>query len=228
MTTKGNKLVSSKITIAIDGLSSCGKSTVSKLLAKEFGYSYIDTGAMYRAVTLYFVKNKIDYSSEIHPSVLNNIHIDFRNINGKNTTFLNGEDVESIIRTMEISKQVSPVSAIPEVRHFLVAKQQEMGEKGGVVLDGRDIGTVVFPNAELKLFMTADPEVRAQRRLDELLEKGGGVKVTLEEVKQNLLERDRIDSNREESPLRRASDAVIVDTTSLSIGQVIENIKALL
>lgn len=214
------------ITIAIDGFSSCGKSTVSKLIASKFNYAYIDTGAMYRAVTLYFLRNDIDYSSDIHPSVLSNISIDFRTIEGINTTYLNNEDVEKEIRTMKVSNSVSPVSAIPEVRKFLVAQQQQMGKSGGVVLDGRDIGTVVFPTAELKLFMTADPDIRAERRLVEIQGKGI-TDLTFEAVKENLISRDRIDSNREDSPLKRANDAILIDTTNETIEEVVERIVLL-
>lgn len=204
----------SEITIAIDGFSSCGKSTLAKALAARLGYAYGDSGAMYRAVTLYFLENKIDWTDPEQVSVsLADIHIDFKYIDGKNTTFLNGKNVEDDIRTMRVSESVSPVATISAVRRQMVKLQQKMGEKGGIVMDGRDIGTVVFPNAKLKLFVVASPEVRAQRRYDELVAKGWDV--SLEEIKKNLLERDHIDSTREDSPLMKADDAVELDNSKL-------------
>ena len=204
----------SKITIAIDGWSSCGKSTLAKALAKRLGYVYGDSGAMYRAVTLYFLDNDLDWNDEIDVKMgLSKINIHFENIDGKNTTFLNGKNVEDDIRTMRVSDSVSPVATISTIRKQMVAMQQAMGENGGIVMDGRDIGTVVFPKAELKLFVTASAEVRTQRRYDELLAKGWNV--DFEEIKMNLLERDRIDSSREDSPLMKADDAVELDNSRL-------------
>lgn len=204
----------SEITIAIDGFSSCGKSTLAKALAKRLGYAYGDSGAMYRAVTLYFLDNNIDWTkSEQVTLSLRHILIEFKYIDGKNTTFLNGKNIESEIRTMRVSESVSPVATISAVRRQMVKLQQKMGEKGGIVMDGRDIGTVVFPNAELKLFVVATAEVRAQRRYDELTAKGW--EVSFEEIKKNLLERDHIDSTREDSPLMKAEDAVELDNSKL-------------
>lgn len=206
-----------QITIAIDGHSSCGKSTLAKALAKKLRYHYIDTGAMYRAVTLYMMQNKVSASNiELVKSELKNVELRFR-LNPKTHNadmHLNGKNVEQEIRTMEVSKNVSQFSTIKEVREAMVAQQQEMGQTGGIVMDGRDIGTVVFPNAELKIFMTASPEVRAIRRHKELQEKGQSF--TLDEVKNNLLERDRIDSNRAESPLKQANDARVLDSSNLT------------
>lgn len=207
-----------RIIIAIDGYSSCGKSTLAKQLAKELGYRYVDTGAMYRAVTLYFIRNQIDlYHPDQIIDALEHITIDFRinNATQLQDTYLNGENVENEIRVNpRVVSAVSDVSAISEVRRFLVKQQQEMGELKGIVMDGRDIGTVVFPQAELKLFITADPEVRAQRRLDELKEKGQ--ETTFEEVLANLEKRDRIDSTRADSPLKQASNAVLLDNSNMS------------
>jgi CMP/dCMP kinase len=205
-----------KITIAVDGYAACGKSTLAKGLAKALGYAYIDSGAMYRAVTLYFINKGL----EIHDlnavsAALNDITISFRNIEGENNTFLNGENVEKEIREMNVSELVSPVSTISSVRRFLVASQKEMGKLKGIVMDGRDIGTVVFPDAEMKLFMTASPEVRTKRRLLELQSKGIS-NFSFEQVQHNLLERDRIDSTREDSPLKKADDAIVVDNSYMS------------
>ncbi|MBI1221271.1 MAG: (d)CMP kinase [Bacteroidetes bacterium] len=210
------------IIIAIDGYSSCGKSTLAKALAKQLGYIYIDTGAMYRAVALYFLRNDVPFKPEERDpqavaEALNRIQISFQLVNGVKTTFLNGENVEDEIRQMFVANHVSKVSTIPEVRRFLVHQQQEMGKGRGVVMDGRDIGTVVFPDAELKLFMTADPDIRTQRRWDEL--RSRGIKMSREEVKHNLLERDRIDSSREDSPLMQAADAIVIDNSHLSPGE---------
>lgn len=207
-----------KITVAIDGYSSCGKSTLAKQLAASLSYSYVDTGAMYRAVTLYFIRHHIDlFHPEQISEALKNITIEFR-INPATQlqeTFLNGENVENEIRVnSRVASAVSDVSAISEVRRFLVKQQQELGKQKGIVMDGRDIGTVVFPNAELKLFVTADPKVRAQRRLDELQEKGQDT--TFEEVIANLEKRDHIDSNRADSPLKQADDAVVLDNSNLT------------
>ncbi len=207
-----------KITVAIDGYSSCGKSTLAKQLAASLSYSYVDTGAMYRAVTLYFIRNQVDlYHPEQIAEALKQIQIEFRiNPNTQvQETFLNGENVEHEIRVnSRVASAVSDVSAISEVRRFLVKQQQELGKQKGIVMDGRDIGTVVFPHAELKLFVTADPKVRAQRRLEELKEKGQ--ETTFEEVIANLEKRDHIDSNRADSPLKQADDAVILDNSNLT------------
>lgn len=203
-----------QITIAVDGWSSCGKSTLAKALANRLGYVYGDSGAMYRAVTLYFLNNQIDWNEPLETEVaLKKITIHFENIDGKNTTFLNGKNVEDEIRTMRVSDSVSPVATISAVRRAMVKQQQKMGEQGGIVMDGRDIGTVVFPHAKLKLFVTASPEVRTERRYKELLAKGWNV--DYEEIKMNLLDRDHIDSTREDSPLRKADDAVELDNSKL-------------
>jgi len=207
-----------KIIVTIDGWSSCGKSTLAKQLAKELGYVYIDSGAMYRAITLYFLRNHIDWTdtAEVN-SALENIHIDFE-FNQKSQQseiILNGENVEYVIRDLVIAEKVSDVAAIREVRTFAVAQQQKMGEKKGVVMDGRDIGTTVFPDAELKIFMTADIAVRVERRFREMYEKNPNI--TIEEVKSNLEMRDYIDSHREVSPLRKADDAVEINNTHLTM-----------
>ncbi|MEL7251726.1 MAG: (d)CMP kinase [Bacteroidota bacterium] len=205
------------IIIAIDGFSACGKSTLAKALAQELDYTYIDTGAMYRAVTLYFLDQQVDWNDpEAVDAALSDIQINFRAHADRpgRVTYLNGTMVEDEIRGMRVSESVSPVAAISAVRKFLVKQQQAMGQQGSCVLDGRDIGTVVFADAELKLFVIADPEERARRRLKELLEKG--VAVSLGEIVENLTERDRIDSTREDSPLRQAADAVVIDNTVLS------------
>lgn len=210
-----------KITIAIDGHSSCGKSTMAKDLAKEIGYIYIDTGAMYRAVTLYCLRHGIIGREGVDTDRLrkemDDIAITFRfnNDTGRPDTYLNGERVEDEIRTMEVSGNVSPIAAIGFVREAMVNLQREMGKAKGVVMDGRDIGTVVFPDAELKIFVTASPEVRAKRRYDELTAKGEDCK--LEDILANVNERDRIDSTREISPLRKADDAIVLDNSHLTI-----------
>ncbi len=210
----------SKIVIAIDGYSSCGKSTLAKTLAKKLSYAFIDTGAMYRAVTLYFMrKGFINFSemSEIEiEQLLNEITIDFRHNQEKgfSDTYLNGEYVEDEIRSKLVSNAVSSLSQLKTVRTRMVGLQQQLGNKKGVVMDGRDIGTVVFPDAELKLFMTADPAVRAERRYQEL--QSNGVEMTLAEVAQNLSERDYNDTHRKENPLIQADDAVVIDNTNLS------------
>lgn len=212
-----------KITIAIDGYSSCGKSTTAKRVAKKLGYTYIDTGAMYRSVTLYFHQHLITLTNDKEvEKALENIHIEFRmNPNdGKNETYLNGLNVEDEIRKLYIANQVSEVSAIAAVRHAMVAQQRRMGKKKGVVMDGRDIGTVVFPDAELKVFMTADPLIRANRRQIELNERGD--LVDLEEIIENIKKRDFIDTTRKESPLRKAEDAVEVDTSYMTLDEQVE------
>lgn len=208
----------SNIIIAIDGFSSCGKSTLAKQIAKELHYRYIDTGAMYRATALFLLRNQIDiYHPELVAQSLNDIHIDFR-VNKQTQsqdTYLNGENVEEEIRVNpRVVSIVSDVSAISEVRRFLVKQQQKMGSEKGIVMDGRDIGTVVFPNAELKIFVTADPIVRTQRRLDELREKGQNT--TFEEVLANLEKRDHIDSTRADSPLKQADDALLLDNSTMT------------
>jgi cytidylate kinase len=212
---------SKKLIIAIDGYSSCGKSTFAKLIAQELGYIYIDTGAMYRAVTLFALRNKFisetEFNSAVLIELLAEVNIRFvKNVStGKNDTFLNDEDVENEIRGMEISKYVSQISQLKSVRNKMVNLQRSMSEEKGVVMDGRDIGTVVFPNADIKIFMTADPDVRAHRRYDELLAKGE--KVTLEEIRENLLSRDKQDTSRKESPLKQAADAYVLDNSNMTI-----------
>jgi CMP/dCMP kinase len=205
-----------RIIIAIDGYSSCGKSTLAKALAKELGYAYVDSGAMYRAVTLFFLNNNINIEDEAQiMAALDVIEIRFKSINRNNHTFLNGEDVEDKIREMRVSDYVSPVSTLPLVRKALVKMQQAMGRHKGLVMDGRDIGTVVFKEAELKIFMTADTDIRAHRRLLEMREKGNS-NVDFKAVVNNLSERDRIDSTRKDSPLRQADGAIELNNTHLS------------
>lgn len=206
-----------KIIIAIDGYSSCGKSTLAKQLAAVLGYNYIDSGAMYRTITLYFLRHQIDYSNIQNVAVaLENIHLSFvyNEESKKSDIYLNGENVERFIRDLIVAEKVSEVAAIKEVRKFAVAQQQKMGAQKGIVMDGRDIGTVVFPYAELKIFMTADPAIRVKRRFEELYEKDHNI--TLDEVKNNLELRDYIDSNREESPLRQAADALVLDNSAIT------------
>jgi cytidylate kinase len=209
------------ITIAIDGFSSTGKSTVAKQLAKHLGYIYVDTGAMYRAVTLFTMRHELITKAHFNVNglveKLGDINISFKfNPNlGFAEVYLNGENIEHDIRTLEVSSYVSKVAAIPEVRYQLVKQQQQMGKDKGVVMDGRDIGTVVFPYAELKLFMIASAEKRATRRFDELIERGDDVKY--EDVLKNVQERDYIDSNREDSPLVKAEDAIEIDNSDLSL-----------
>jgi CMP/dCMP kinase len=213
----------SKIVIAIDGYSSCGKSTTAKAVAARLGYAYIDTGAMYRAVSLYFHQNHISYTNPKDvAAALGNLHVSF-NFNektGRNETCLNGLNVEEEIRKMYISNMVSEVSTIVEVRRAMVAQQQRMGRKRGVVMDGRDIGTKVFPDAEVKVFMTADTFIRAKRRQVELLEKGE--LINLDDIVRNLEKRDHIDSTRTESPLRQAPDATVLDTSFMMIDEQVE------
>lgn len=210
-----------RIIIAIDGFSSCGKSTLAKALAKALHYAYLDSGAMYRAVTLYFLEQKIDYNDpEMVTEALQNIEIHFERIEGQNRTFLNGRDVENDIREMFVSDHVSPVSTISAVRRAMVKQQQAMGNRRAIVADGRDIGTVVFPDAELKIFLIADADVRTSRRHLELAAKG--IDAEWEDIQRNLLERDRIDSSRADSPLRKADDAIIIDNTLLSEEQQLE------
>lgn len=213
-----------KITIAIDGLSSCGKSTMAKDLAKEIGYVYVDTGAMYRAVTLHALRKGLfsadgTISTAGLEAEMPNISISFKfnPQTGRPDTYLNGELVEQEIRSLEVSSRVSPIAALPFVRAALVSQQQKMGEDKGIVMDGRDIGTVVFPHAELKVFVTASAEVRAQRRFDEL--KAKGMEADFDDILKNVQERDYIDSHRETSPLRKADDAIELDNSHLTIEQ---------
>ena len=212
-----------KIIITIDGFSSCGKSTLAKELARNLNYIYIDSGAMYRAITLYFLRNHIDWTKKKQVlEALDNIQLEF-SFNKQNQQceiLLNGENVEYVIRDLVVAEKVSEVAAVKEVRDYAVGEQQKMGKKKGIVMDGRDIGTTVFPNAELKLFMTADQAVRVERRFKELFEKNPNV--TVEEVVNNLTMRDYIDSNREISPLRKADDAIVLDNTHLSPEQQLE------
>ena len=216
-----------KITIAIDGFSSCGKSTMAKMLAKEVGYIYVDTGAMYRAVTLFAMRNGMiapngDVNRDALKAKMDALHVEFK-LNpqtGKAETYLNGENVEHEIRGMEVSAHVSAIAAIDFVRTALVAQQQRMGHDKGIVMDGRDIGTVVFPDAELKVFVTASAEVRAQRRFDELV--GKGMKANYDEILHNVQERDYIDSHREVSPLRKAEDAIELDNGQLTIAEQLQ------
>jgi len=214
------------ITIAIDGYSSCGKSTIAKALAAKLGYAYVDSGAMYRAVALFALRNGWADTDQVNKdrliSALNDIDVGFRaNANtGKADTYLNGENVEEEIRSMRVSSVVSHVSVIKEVRAKLRTMQQQMGRKGAVVMDGRDIGTAVFPDAELKIFMTADPKIRAQRRFDEL--RAQGRDVTLESVFTNLAERDHEDTHRTEDPLRQAEDALVLDNSHLTPSEQLE------
>jgi len=206
-----------KIVIAIDGYSSCGKSTLAKQLAKELNYVFVDSGAMYRAVALFFLRNNVDISNHLLvEQALKNISLQFEynTLKGTGDILLNGENVEEQIREMSISNKVSEVAAIEAVRVFGVHQQQLMGEQKGIVMDGRDIGTTVFPNAELKIFVTASIDVRVQRRYLEL--QATQPNITLDEVKENLLMRDRIDSTREISPLKQASDAIVLDNSKLT------------
>ena len=208
--------MSNKIIIAIDGFSSCGKSTLAKALASKLEYVFIDTGAMYRAIALYFLRNNIAFDNTLEiTKALSNIklHFAYNSATLKSDMFLNDENVELQIREMQVSSKVSEVAAIGAVRDFAVAQQQEMGKQKGIVMDGRDIGTVVFPNAELKIFVTADPAIRANRRFKEL--QATDPSITMEAVAENLQHRDHIDSTREHSPLKQASDALVLDNSNL-------------
>ncbi len=214
-----------KIIIAIDGYSSSGKSTLAKDIAAKLGYKYIDTGAMYRAVTLFakqtgIINEKGEIDEEKLKAILPQIDLNFKNINGKNHIFLNGKDVENEIRSLEISELTSHVSKLPFVREFLVAKQREIGKEKGIVMDGRDIGSVVFPDAEVKFFVTASPEVRAKRRYEEL--KSKGIEVDYNSVLKSLVERDKQDTTRETSPLIKTEDAIVIDNSNLSREQQLE------
>jgi cytidylate kinase len=207
--------MSKNIVVAIDGYSSCGKSTLAKALAKKLHFVYVDSGAMYRAVTLYFLRNLVDITSEkAVAEALENIHLDFHARDYETHITLNGEEVSNEIRDMKISEMVSPVSALKKVRTEMVNQQQRMGKTANIVMDGRDIGTTVFPEASLKIFMTADPKVRAERRYKEMIAKGD--LISLEEVFENLAHRDFLDTTRIESPLKRAEDAIILDNTELT------------
>jgi cytidylate kinase len=207
--------MSKNIVVAIDGYSSCGKSTLAKALAKKLHFIYVDSGAMYRAVTLYFLRNHIDVNNaEQVTNALKNIHLNFHSRDYQTHITLNDEEVSDEIRLMPVSENVSAVSAIREVRKEMVAQQQRMGKSKNIVMDGRDIGTAVFPNAQVKLFMTADPHVRAQRRFNEL--QSTNPDITLEEIFENLAHRDYSDTTRKESPLMRAEDAIILDNTNIT------------
>jgi len=232
-------MTQNKIIVAIDGHSSCGKSTIAKALATRFGYVFIDSGAMYRAVTLFALRNNLISGSEVDREKLINslpdIRIEFKYNPEKqrSDTYLNGENVEDEIRQLTVSQHVSPVATIAEVRAAMVRLQKELGKNKGIVMDGRDIGTVVFPQAELKLFVTASAEIRAKRRFDELIAKGDTV--SFSEILQNVQERDRIDSTREASPLQKADDALILDNSNMSqeeqlewvIGKVMEKLDGI-
>lgn len=213
-----------KIIVAIDGYSSCGKSTIAKALARYAGYTYVDTGAMYRAIGLYTLRHCLTGQADII-AALPQIQVGFIQVDGAQHVTLNGEDVEAQIRTLEAGNRASEISTIKEVRAFLVAQQQAMGEAKGIVMDGRDIGTVVFPNAELKLFLTASPEVRAKRRFDELVEKGE--KPDYKDVLADVNDRDYRDTHRAESPLRQAEDAIVVDNSHMTREEQMEVIYGL-
>jgi len=213
--------MSKNIVVAIDGYSSCGKSTLAKALAKKLNFIYIDSGAMYRAVTLFFIRQNIDLRDQQSViDALSNIQIDFQTSDNQTLISLNSEDVSKEIRQMPVADKVSTVSAIKNVRIEMVKQQQRMGRSGNIVMDGRDIGTVVFPNADLKLFMTADPQIRAERRYNELTLKGE--KVNMEEIFENLAKRDYQDTTREESPLIQAQDAVVLDNSHIDETQQLE------
>lgn len=220
-------MATKKIIIAIDGFSSCGKSTLAKQLATVLGYNFIDSGAMYRAITLYFLRNGVDFSN--HDKVLQalaniNLSFQFNETTNRSDIHLNDENVERYIRDLLVAEKVSEVAAIKEVRSFAVAQQKRMGKKKGIVMDGRDIGTVVFPDAELKIFMTAAPEIRVMRRYEEL--RADNKDIIIEDIKHNLELRDYIDSNREESPLRQAEDAIVLDNTHLDKEQQLAKVLA--
>lgn len=211
------------VIITIDGWSSCGKSTLAKQLAKKFNYVYIDSGAMYRAITLYFLRNHIDWTDagEVNEALKSiHLHFEYNDKSKQSEIFLNDENVEYVIRDLVIAEKVSDVAAIAAVRTFAVLQQQKMGKKCNTVMDGRDIGTTVFPDAQFKFFMTADIAVRVERRFKELFDKNPNI--TIEEVKSNLEMRDFIDSNREVSPLRKAEDAVLLDNTNISMSQQLD------
>jgi len=212
-----------KIVIAIDGWSSCGKSTMARQLAKKLNYIFIDSGAMYRAITLYFLRNQVDINNELAiENALSSIQLEFK-LNPttlNNEIWMNGENVDALIRDIKVAERVSETATLAKVRDFAVAQQRLIGQDKGIVMDGRDIGTVVFPNAELKIFMTADPEIRVQRRLKELQVKDPNI--TMEEVRNNLASRDHIDSTRAISPLRKPEDALVLDNSNLTPNQQLE------
>ncbi len=217
-----------KIIVAIDGLSSCGKSTLARELAAQLGYNYIDSGAMYRAITLYFLRNNVDLSdpAEVINAIANiNLSFVFNERRNASDIYLNDENAEPYIRDMLVSEKVSEVAALREVRSFAVAQQKRMGRRKGIVMDGRDIGTTVFPDAELKLYMTADPEIRVMRRFQELY--AVNHEISLDEVRNNLELRDYIDSTREESPLHRAADAILIDNSNLTREEQLKQVLAL-
>ncbi|MDX2248712.1 MAG: (d)CMP kinase [Bacteroidia bacterium] len=218
-----------RITIAIDGYAGCGKSSTAKAVARKLNYLYIDSGAMYRAVSLYLLRHNIPFETESDEllDALENIYVDFLEKPGElfPVITLNGQEVEDEIRNPEISAIVSQVSIHREVRREMVSQQRRLGESGGVVMDGRDIGTVVFPNAELKVFMTASPDVRALRRKEELAARG--LEVSLEEILENLLKRDKIDSSRKESPLKQANDAILIDTSFMEFKDQVDRVVSL-
>jgi cytidylate kinase len=217
-----------KIIVTIDGYSSCGKSTLAKALAAKLNYLFIDSGAMYRAITLYFLRNHIDWNdaNEVH-NALENVSLEFIYSQETDTSemWLNDENVEWLIRDMLVAENVSEVATVKEVREFAVAEQRKMGKGKGIVMDGRDIGTTVFPKAELKIFLTADPSVRVERRFKELLAKNPHI--TIDEVKSNLEMRDYIDSNREFSPLRKAKDAIVLDNSNLTVEEQLKTVLKL-
>lgn len=223
-------ILQKRIIIAVDGYSSCGKSSFSKLIARQLSYIYLDSGAMYRTVALYALRNKLIADFKINTSALierlPEIHISFNNQEGENQTFLNDENIEKIIRGVEVSSVVSEVSKIPQVRAHLVKMQQSLGRKRGIVMDGRDIGTVVFPEAEVKIFMKADTKVRAKRRFDELKQKG--IPASLDEISRNINERDYQDINRKISPLTQAKDAQVLDNSTMSFDEQMKWFKELL
>jgi cytidylate kinase len=212
-----------KIVIAIDGWSSCGKSTMARQLARKLNYIFIDSGAMYRAITLYFLRNQVDINNELAiESALGVIHLEFKlnSASLNNEIWMNGENVDALIRDIKVAERVSETAALAKVRDFAVAQQRLIGQDKGIVMDGRDIGSVVFPAAELKIFMTADPEIRVQRRLKELQAKDPDI--TMEEVRNNLASRDHIDSTRAVSPLRKPEDALVLDNSNLTPDQQLE------
>jgi len=214
-------MIKGRVVIAIDGVSSCGKSTLAKQLASALGYIFVDTGAMYRAVTLYMLEQQIDISNQdLVKKNLEQINIIFKQINGYNTCFLNGKNVEEEIRSLRVSEFVSEVSTIAAVREKLVAMQQDMANQQDLVMDGRDIGTVVFPDATVKLFITADPKIRAQRRYLELQKKN--IPGNIDEIEENLKKRDHIDSTRVHSPLRQAEDAILIDNSYINVQEQFE------
>ncbi len=213
------------IIIALDGPAGSGKTTTAKRLAEKLSYIYIDTGAMYRAVTLAWIKSGLEIDEKYAETLVDSIKVELRNEGNGQLTFLDGIDVSDDIRTTEVTKLVSPVSAMPYVREKMVAMQREMGQKGGVVMDGRDIGTAVFPNADLKVFLIASIDARAQRRTKEMLEKG--MEANVEEIKQQIIDRDHFDSTREHSPLRKADDAIEIDTSNMTIDDQVNSIYEL-